>query len=430
MRVLFLSHYFPPEVNAPASRTFDHCQRWVRAGHDVTVITCVPNCPDGVVYPGYENRLLPQVETIDGIRVVRVWTFLAANAGTGRRIISYLSFMLSATLASIRSPLPDVVVATSPQFFCGWAGVFVSRIKRAPFVLEIRDVWPEGIAAAGGLTERRGLLRLVEALAKRMYRSADHVVAVGKGYRDHILDKVDVRDRISIVTNGVDLDFFAPREPDPDMLEEWGLQGKFVCSYIGTIGMAHALEVVLKAAEILKSKGRRDICFALVGDGASRVELEARAREAGLGEWVVFPGRQPKERIPAILASSDACLIHLRRCALYTTVIPSKIFEAMAMGLIIIMGVEGHAREIVLRAGAGIEMEPESAESLVRAVEILADDPERGAQQGRAAREFVAKHYNRDVLAARLLEILREVAEKRGSGGDTASLDSVRRLAK
>ena len=409
VRILFLSHYFPPEVNAPSRRTFDHCVRWARAGHEVTVVTCAPNCPDGVLYHGYRNTLRRQIERIDGVRVVRVWTHLAPNAGTLRRIVNYLSYMLSATLASIRLPRPDVVVATSPQFFCGWAGLLVSRLKRAPFLLEIRDIWPESIQAVGAI-RRPLLLRILEWMERIMYRGADHIVAVGNGYRDKILEKVDVGNRISVITNGVDLREFAPDEPYPRLLHVWGLEDRFVCSYVGTIGMAHGLEVVVKAAKILKGKGRRDIGFCLVGDGAARERLEEEAKRAGLNGMVVFAGRQPKEEIPAVLASSNACLIHLKDCELFGTVIPSKIFETMAMGRPIIMGVRGEARRIVIEAGAAVEMEPESAESLVEAVERLADDPHLTSQLGRSARDYVAKHYDRNVLAARFLRLLAEVA--------------------
>ncbi|MCR4414327.1 MAG: glycosyltransferase family 4 protein, partial [Thermoguttaceae bacterium] len=406
---LFFSHYFPPEVNAPATRTYEHCVRWAKAGHDVTVVTCVPNCPDGVVYPGYRNRLRRQVEFVDGVRVVRVWTYLAANAGTVRRIANYLSYMLSAVWTALWLPRPDVVVATSPQFFCGWAGLIVQWLKRVPFVLEIRDIWPESIETVGAI-RNRPILRFLQWMERRMYLAADHIVAVGQGYRDKIVEKADVADRISVITNGVDLRFFVPGEPDPRFLHMWDLEDKFVCSYVGTIGMAHGLEVVLGAARLLKAKGRDDIRFCLVGDGAMRQRLEDQARRDGLERLVIFTGRQPKEEIPPILASSGACLIHLKQCELFGTVLPSKIFETMAMGRPIILGVNGEARQIVLEAGSGVLMEPDSAESLVEAVERLADDPGQAAQAGLRARQYVAEKYNRDCLAEQYLELLHAVA--------------------
>lgn len=411
MRILFFSHYFPPEVNAPASRTYEHCVRWARAGHDVTVVTCAPNCPDGVLFPGYRNRLRPQVEMIDGIEVVRVWTYLAPNSGTAKRILNFLFYMATAVLASLRLPRPDVILATSPQFFCGWAGVLTSRLKRAPLVLEIRDIWPESIQAVGALRNGR-LLRVLERLERRMYLAADHIVAVGDGYRDNILGKVDVADRISVIMNGVDLERFKPMPPNPDFLRQWGLEGKFVCSYVGTIGMAHGLEVVIEAARLLRAKGREDIRFCLVGDGARRKGLEEEARQAGAADMVVFTGRLPKEAMPTVLASSDACLVHLKKCELFGTVIPSKMFETMAMARPIIMGVQGQARDLVIRAGAAVAMEPDSADSLLAAAEGLADNPHSSQQRGQSGRQYAREHFSRDAFARIYLELIGRIAAK------------------
>jgi glycosyltransferase involved in cell wall biosynthesis len=409
MRILFLSHYFPPEVNAPATRTYEHCVRWVRAGHDVTVVTCAPNCPGGVLFDGYRNSLRPQMELVDGVRVIRVWTYLAPNAGTLRRIANYLSYLVSAVLVCLRMPRPDVLIATSPQFFCGWAGVIVSWLKRVPFVLEVRDIWPESIAAVGAI-RNRALLRVLEWLERRMYRAADRIVAVGNGYRRKILEKVPIPERVSVVTNGVDLQKFIPADPDARFLHMWELEGKFVCSYIGTIGMAHGLEVVVDAAQMLRERGRSDICFCLVGEGAARGRLQEQVRQAGLQSTVVFTGRLPKSEMPAALASSDACLIHLKNCELFQTVLPSKLFETMAMGRPIIMGVAGEARQIVNWANAGLEMQAGSAQSLVECVETLADQPGLASEFGRSARAVVAEHFSRDVLADKLLAILGETA--------------------
>jgi len=409
MQILFLSHYFPPEVNAPANRTYEHCKRWAQDGHDVTVVTCAPNCPDGIAYKGYRNRFWPQVEVIDGMRVVRVWSYLAPNAGTVRRVTNFLSYMVSATLVCSLETRPDVVLATSPQFFCGWAGVFISWLKWRPLVLEIRDIWPESITAVGAI-QNRSIVCFLEWLERVMYRSARHIVTVGHGYRDNILSKVDVADRISVIYNGVDLHRFQPDEPHPGLLHAWNLDDKFVCSYVGTIGMAHGLEVVLDAARLLRDQGRRDVAFWLVGDGAQRRQLQERCDREGLSDCVVFSGRQPKDEIPAILASSDACLVHLKGCELFGTVIPSKIFETMALGRPIIMGVNGEARQIVMEANAGIGMVPDSSESLVEAVTTLADNRDLAIRLGQLAREFVTEYFNRDKLAHQYLDLLHVVA--------------------
>jgi hypothetical protein len=409
MKILFFSHYFPPEVNAPATRTYEHCVRWARAGHDVTVVTCAPNCPSGVLVEGYKNRLRPQVESIDGLRVIRVWTFLSPNSGSLRRITNYLSYLVSAVIVALWLRRPDVIVATSPQFFCGWAGTIVSFLKRVPFVLEIRDIWPESIIVVGAMRNRY-LLRILERLEIWMYKSASHIVAVGNGYRQRILEKVNIPDRISVVTNGVDLEQFIPAASDPRFRHVWDLEGKFVCSYIGTIGMAHGLEVVVEAARILRQKNREDIAFCLVGDGAERKRLEKSVQQLGLQKNVIFTGMLAKDEMPVVLASSNACLIHLKKCDLFGTVIPSKLFETMAMERPIIMGVKGEACDIVNWAGAGIEMEPGSAESLVSCVEALADQPALVRELGKSARIMVGEHFSRDLLADRMLAVLQKTA--------------------
>lgn len=411
MNILFLSHYFPPEGNAPASRTYEHCVRWVRAGHQVTVITCVPNVPDGVPYEGYRNRWRSQTEDVDGIRVIRVWTYLAANAGVVKRILNYLSYMLSALWTGLFVRRPDVIIATSPQFFCGWAGTLLQWFRRVPFILEIRDIWPESITAVGAL--KKGLAtRCLEWMERRMYLSADHIVAVGNGYRDNVCSKVPVSDRITVIYNGVDGNAFEPGQRDESLLAACGFSGRFICSYVGTIGMAHGLETVLEAAQILKSQGRTDFAFMLVGDGARRKSLEEECQTRQLNDMVHFTGRLDKSEMPRVLASSDALLVHLRSCDLFETVIPSKIFEAMAMERPIIMGVRGESAEIVRESGAGIDMVPGNAQSLADAVVRLRDDRVLYQALRDSGRNFVLQKFSRDAFATRYLHLIQNVAAK------------------
>ncbi len=411
MHVVFFSHYFSPEGNAPASRTYEHCKRWAAAGHRITVITCAPNVPDGVVYEGYENRIWPQRETIDGVEVIRTWTYLAANSGNSKRILNYVSYMISSVLCFLFfCRRPNLIVATSPQFFCGWAGTIASWLKWCPFILEIRDIWPESIVTVGALKKTSFLVRVLEVLEKWMYRSASHIVTVGNGYRDNVLSKVDVADRISVVTNGVDLDVFSPQEPSRQFRDQHGLGDRFVCSYVGTIGMAHGLGVVLRAAEILKSSGREDVVFCLVGDGAHRERLERDVIESNLGDMIRFTGRLPKSEMPMVLASSDCLLIHLKKTDLFATVIPSKIFEAMAMERPLVMGVQGESAEIVEDSGAGIRMESDNEQELVDAVLKLKDDDDLRDRLCHNGRKFVSKYFTRDSLAKKMLDVMEHVA--------------------
>ena len=411
MRIVFLTHYFHPEGNAPATRVFEMTRRWAAQGHDVTVITGVPNVPDGVVYEGYRNRLL-QRETRGGVEVVRIWTYLAPNKGTLRRILNYVSFMVGAALVALFVRRPDVVIATSPQFFCGWAGVIATALRRVPFVIEVRDLWPESIEAVGAMKNRR-LLRFLEWLEARMYAAADHVVTVGGGYRDKlILRGVDAA-RIDVIPNGVDLEVFLAGADGRAIRERYGLGDRFVCSYLGTIGMGCGLDVALRAAVRLRERGRDDVRFLLVGDGAVREELEGRARAEGLS-GVVFTGRRPKEEMPAFLAATDACLVHLTRTELFKTVLPSKIFEAAAMRKPIILGVEGFAAELVAEAEAGICIQPENEDELIEAVVKLAADPDLARRLGEAGYASIASRYTYDRLAIDYAELLGRLFAGRG----------------
>ena len=412
MDILFLSHYFTPEGNAPANRVHALTRAWVAAGHRVRVVTCAPNVPDGVVYPGYANRWRHR-ETIDGVEVTRVWTYLAPNKGTGKRILNYVSYLASALPAVLFARRPDVIIATSPQFFCGWTGVLYRWFRRVPFIVEIRDIWPESIEAVGALGNKR-VLRLLERMERTMYRTADHVVTVGEGYRKRLIGRGVPAENISIVMNGVDVDRFEPRPPDAELRRKWGLEGRFVCSYIGTVGMACGLGTVLDAAQRLRQEGDDRITFLIVGDGASLEDLRKDAAARGLTN-VVFTGRQPKELMPAFLASSDACLVHLRKTDLFTSVMPSKIFEAAGMSRPIVMGVDGDARGIVEAAGAGVHMEPENADQLVAAVRQLAADPALCERLGRSGFAYIRERFDRARLAADYLAILRRLT------GDTAA---------
>jgi len=407
MHILFLSHYFVPENNAPAARVHSLAREWTREGHRVTVITSAPNVPTGVVYEGYRNRLRQQ-EWIDGIRTVRVWTYLAANRGRLLRGFNFFSYLVTAGVAgALLRPRADVVIATSPQFFAGCAGVPVSRAHGAPFVLEIRDIWPASIMAVGALEEGR-VIHALEKLERALYDAADHIVAVGAGYRQHILEQGVPDAKVEVVTNGVDSDLFVPRAPDEALRASLGLNGKYVLTYAGTVGMAHGLDVVLRAGHRLREHGRDDIVLLVVGDGARRAELEQAVRDQGLSN-VVFTGMVGRAKLPAYLASSDACLVHMRDEALFSTVLPSKIFEDAAMEKPIIAGLLGEGTAIIEAADCGIVFAPGDDAALAAAVERLADDPEEGRRLGRNGRSFVLEHYDRRRLAHDYLAILERV---------------------
>lgn len=406
MHVLFLSHYFPPEVNAPASRTFENTRRWVKAGHRVTVLTCVPNHPDGIVYPGYRNRLY-QWEEMDGVRILRVKTWLAANKGFLPRILNYVSYLLMASICCFPLARPDLVISTSPQFFCGLSGYFVSRLKRCRWVLEIRDLWPESIVAVEAIP-RGKLIRVLERVETFMYRKADHIISVTHSFLKHFQARGIAAEKMSVITNGADIEAFQPRPKDRKLEHAYGLAGKFVVSYIGTHGMAHSLETVLNAADLLRNE--QTIVFLLVGDGAEKKNLLAEKARLQLENVLMLP-QQPKNMVPRLLALSDASMILLRKSDLFKTVIPSKMFEAMAMERPLLFGVEGESRLIFAEAGCGIAIEPENHHELAVAAQRLAREPVVAEALGKRGGEFVRRFYDRDNLAEHYATVIQTVVD-------------------
>lgn len=408
MKILFLTDNFPPETNAPATRTFEHARAWVRAGHEVTVVTCAPNFPQGRVHAGYRNAWRSR-QRVEGIDVVRVWTYVAENKGLLKRTLDHVSFGVHGALAAMRLPRHDVLVATSPQFFASVGGCAAAALTRTPFVFELRDLWPASIAAVGTL-KPGVVLTALERLELFLYRRARAVVAVSEAFRRDLACRGIEEEKVHVVTNGVDLSSYAPRSRDETTLARLGLEGRFVVGYLGTHGMAHALSNVLDAAELVRGDER--IRFLFAGDGAARAGLIEDAHRRGLRN-VVFAPPVAKSAMPALWSACDVALVHLKNSPVFETVVPSKIFEAFGMGIpVLFAGPEGEASSIVRRAGAGPCVAPEDPVQLARAVRALADDP---AQRGRYAANAhgAAPQYDRDALAMRMLAILEDVAAGR-----------------
>jgi glycosyltransferase involved in cell wall biosynthesis len=404
LHILFLTDNFPPESNAPASRTFEHCREWVRAGHQVTVITCAPNFPKGKVFGGYRNRLWQQ-EEMDGIRVIRVWSYITANEGFVKRILDYQSFMVSAILAAPFVRGVDLVVGTSPQFFTACAAYVVSRMKRIPFVFELRDMWPESIKAVGAMKDSAAI-RFLERVEMFLYRKASRIVTVTHAFRATLMRRGIDGSKIDVVTNGVDLSHFAPQAKDQQLVEQLGLQGMFVAGYIGTHGMAHALETLLEAAAALQqTKGTENVRLLFLGDGARKAAIAAQAQAMGLHN-VLFLESVPKEQVVRYWSVLDVSIIHLRNTELFTTVIPSKLFECMGMGLPVLHGVAGESADIVLREQVGEVFESENAKQLVAGLLRMRAEPVAYAsfqQNGLAA----AQRYDRRNLALQMLQVFK-----------------------
>jgi len=404
-------------VNAPATRTYEHCRQWVKDGHHVTVVTCAPNHPRGQVYEGYSNRLYQQ-ETRDGITVVRIWTFVTANEGFFKRTLNYISYMWSAVIVSFFLPKADVVLSTSPQFFNGLAGYFVGKLKRIPWILEIRDLWPESIVAVGAI-KSPAIIRMLEWIERFAYRKADRIVPVTDSFKTYMLGKGIEAGKIDVVKNGVDLTQYAPLDGASAFAEELGIKGRFVVSYFGTHGMAHNLETILHAASRLS--GAKNILFLMVGDGAERHAL-VRMRDKMALYNVMMLDQQPKSRMREFWALSDVSLVLLRKSDLFRTVIPSKIFESLAMAKPIILGVAGESADLLQAAQAGLCIEPERADQLAACVLELSQEPELCQRLGRNGRKFVMEHFDRIVLARKLASVIEIVGSQAAPHAAEASV--------
>lgn len=410
MRITFLCQYFPPEMGAPSARTSEHARHWVRLGSEVTVITGFPNHPTGIIRPEYRGYFTKR-ESVDGIDLLRTWIYCAPNKGFLKRIINFMSFFLSSfTLGAILTRRPDVIIGTSPQFFCAVSAYLLSIIKRVPFVFEVRDIWPQSAVELGAL-RNRAVIRILEAIEMHLYRRAALIVIVAESTLPYLIEKGIDPAKVAIIPNGIDDEYLASASATPEAVRaETGTEGRFIVSYIGTHGMSHALGVVLQAAARLGDD--KSIQFLFIGEGAEKAALKAQAASMGLTN-VAFIDEQPRERLLAFYRASDLSVVPLKRLPIFRKVLPSKLFELMGAGCPIVCSVEGEAARLVEKSGAGVCIEPENVDALVDAIRALRADSERRDRMRRAGQRFVRAGYLRSTLAAGYLESLSRVVGKR-----------------
>ncbi|MFV0484327.1 MAG: glycosyltransferase family 4 protein [Bacteroidales bacterium] len=403
MRILFLTDNFPPEVNAPATRTYEHCKEWVKQGVDVTVITCFPNFPQGKVYDGYKNKRIEREEK-DGIKVIRVWSYIAENKGFAKRVIDFVSFSFSAFFAGLFQKT-DVIIATTPQFFTALAGRTLSFCKGKPWVMEVRDLWPESIKTVGAMKDNL-FIRYFEKEEMWCYKSAAKIVVVTDSFKNTLIGKGIDKDKIEVVKNGANLELFKHSEKDKDLVNKLRLNGKTVLAYVGTIGMAHNIGFILDCAKHMKNTSYH---FLIVGDGAERCKLEERAKKEQLLN-VSFIKSVPKNEVVKYLSLADIALINLRSSELFKTVIPSKIFESAAMQIPILIGVDGEARSIIEQYEAGLYYEPENIDDFLEKLEkiCIKEQYEKCQEGGRK----IARAFDRKLQANSMFDVLRGLSSK------------------
>ena len=406
VRLAYLSHYFPPETNAPAARVHELSRALVRLGHQVHVVTGQPNHPRGIIFPGYRARDYRR-EVIDGIVVHRVPTFPAANRGLLLRGLGYAAVPTAQFLLGLaRLPPIDLVLATSPQIFTGLAGLGLARMRRVPFVLEVRDLWPESIVSVGALPARHPMIRALEQLEHHLYRSAAGIVSVTDSFVSHFLAHGVPASRIAVIKNGADLDLFDPDSPPAPLRARLGVPpDALLVLFCGTIGMAHDVGLLARAAAILPPDLRAH--FVIVGDGAGREALAAEIAALDVRHRVHLLPPIARCEVPGYLAAADLSAIVLRDSPTFAGVLPSKIFEAMAMRTPILLGVRGEAQALVERAGAGLPFTPGDPRALVATLRAFAmlGPPGRRAM-GDTARAYALSHHDRTRQAQQLADLL------------------------
>jgi glycosyltransferase involved in cell wall biosynthesis len=404
VRILIVTHYFPPETGAPQARLSGLAAAWAAGGDEVTVLTGMPNHPTGMIPPEYRGAIRRR-ERRDGYQVLRTWLYATPNEGMARKTLGHLSFMASAVLLGARASGPaDVVVVSSPTFFSIGAGAALARLKRARLVVEVRDLWPAIIAELGVLTSRP-LIRRLERLELAAYAAADTVIVVSDGFRANLIGRGVPAAKVHTIRNGVRPGEFDPGAPaDPRVRARLGAgPGDCLVLYAGTHGISQGLTAVAEAAARLAA-GSPAIRFAFVGEGADKQRLAGRVAELGLDAVTLLPG-VPSGQVPALLAAADICLVPLRDVPLFSAFIPSKMFEYLAAGKPVIGAVTGEAGQILGEAGA-VVVPPEDGEALAAAVRVLAADPERRRAMGRQGRCYVEKYFDRAVLAGLYRKLL------------------------
>jgi colanic acid biosynthesis glycosyl transferase WcaI len=412
VRILYVSQYFPPEMGAPAARVSELSRHWIHAGHEVTVLTGFPNHPEGVIWPEYRSRFrrLISKEMVDGMKVVRTWLLPFPNRKSYERILNYSSFCVSAGLTGSLVDRPDLVIATSPQLLVGLSGWWVAKLKRVPFVLEVRDLWPESLVAVGIGGPNSLLSRVLGRIAGFLYRQANHIVVVTPAFREHLIKNWRVpEEKISIVQNGVETELFSPGDGSP-LLRDLNVEEKFIASYIGTLGLAHGLQTVVEAAETLQ-RIEPNVLFLLVGEGADRERVQALAKSKKLRN-IRFVPQQPREKIPVYIAASDVCLVLLKKSDVFETVIPTKMLEFMSCGRPVILGVNGQAREILEQCRGGLYVEPENTAALCEAIQNLKRQDALRKSMGLNGREYIVQNLSRQRTATVYIEVLDRLLQK------------------
>lgn len=405
MKILFLTQYCPPEVGAPQNRIFEMAKHLKSFGNEVTILTAMPNYPKGEIFDGYKGKKLVK-EELDGVSIVRTSIYTSKEKTFVKRLRNYLSFTFSSVFTGAKNVgEQDVVIVESPPLFLGWSGYVIAKKKKAKFIFNVSDLWPES-AVKLDMLHNKMLIKMSTRLEEFCYRKAAAVTGQTQGIVDNIVSRGFGKDKVHLITNGIDTDLFKPENRSVELRQEWNIDDKFAICYAGIHGLAQGLQVIINAAEILKE--HKDIQFVFVGEGPEKPKLMEMVKEKQLSN-VKFIGLQPKKNMPKIVASMDAAIIPLKKLDLFKGALPSKMFETLSSETAIILSAEGEAEKLIKAAKAGITVEPENPKELADAVLKLYEDKELRKAMGENGRKYVIEHYSRKNITKKLEKILEDL---------------------
>lgn len=406
MKILFLTQYFPPEVGAPQNRIFEFAKQLRAFGHEIIILTAMPNYPKGKIYEGYKRKLICK-EEIEGLKIIRTWIYATPNKGFIARLGNYFSFTLTSLLFGIfLVGVQDVVITESPPLFLGFSGYMLSKFKRAKFVFNVSDLWPESAVKLGVLNNKL-MINLSTHLEEFCYRKANLISCQTRGIVNNIVNRGFSPNKVRLVTNGVNLNFFNKENECKEFRSTISDNNDFLVYYAGLLGLAQGLGVIIEVARELKKY--KNIRFFLIGDGPEKNKLIELAQSYQL-ENVKFLPLQKKQDMPRIVASMDATIIPLKKLELFKGAVPSKMYEALASSIPVILAIDGEARQMILDAEAGICVEPENVEEIKNAVLKLYNDRNLCTMLGENGRKFVTENYSREEITRKFQSYLSEIA--------------------
>ena len=400
MKILLLNQAFVSPDEPGHTRHFELAKFLRARGHELVVVASDLNYQTGE--RTVDRKGLYAEQTIDGVRVLRTYIYPALHRSYLWRILSFLSFMLSSVWTALRIREIDLVMGTSPPIFQAISAWFVAFLRRRPFLLEVRDLWPE-FGVSMGVLKNPVLITLARWVESFLYARATHILVNSPAYKDYIVRKGVPPEKITFIPYGTDVDMFTPGTDGSPVRRELGLEDNFVVLYAGALGQANDIDTLLRAAERLKGEGK--VRFVLFGDGKERVRLQAEAERMGLDN-LVFAGVRSKKEIPVVIASSDVCLAILQDIPMFRTTYPNKVFDYMAAGKPTVLVIDGVVRMVIEEAGGGAFVEPGNDEMLANTVLELSRHPERVKSMGENARAYLLKHLDRRDKLEETLELL------------------------